>query len=121
VYFNNLSVFAQDTWKVTPRLTLTYGLRWKFNPAPHGSKPLYTFTNYDDPRNIAPAAEGTPLYKSTWKNFAPRIGAAYLLDSRTGRETTLRGGFSRTPNFASELLNSKAGILGSGCRISNFA
>src|ERR1035441_7866223 len=24
-------VFAQDTWKVTPHLTLTYGVRWSYN------------------------------------------------------------------------------------------
>jgi hypothetical protein len=92
VYFNNLSAFVQDVWKISPRMTLTYGARWEFNPAPHGSRPLYTFQNYDDPRNIQPAPVGTPLYRSTWKNLAPRIGATYALDSREGRETTVRAG-----------------------------
>jgi hypothetical protein len=108
VYFNNLSAFAQDTWKTTPRLSLTYGVRWEFNPAPHGSKPLYTFTNYGDPRNIAPAPVGTPLYKSTWKNFGPRIGAAYQLDPRPGRETTLRGGFGMFYDLGSGIISQSA-------------
>jgi hypothetical protein len=108
VYFSNISAFAQDTWKATPRLTLTYGVRWEFNPAPRGSKPFYTFTADDDPKTIAPAPEGTPLYQSTWKNFAPRLGAAYLLDSRAGRETTLRGGFGMFYDLGSGIISQAA-------------
>ncbi len=108
VYFNNLSAFAQDTWKLSPRLTLTYGLRWELNPAPYGSKPLYTFAETMDPRSITPAPEGTPLYKTSWTNFAPRLGVSYLLDPRSGRETNLRAGFGLFYDLGSGIISQAA-------------
>ena len=32
---NSVYLFAQDSWKIKPNLTLNYGLRWEFN------QPLY--------------------------------------------------------------------------------
>jgi outer membrane receptor protein involved in Fe transport len=93
LFFTNFSAFAQDMWKITRRLTLTYGLRWDVNPPPTGEKELFTFTGFDNPATLTLAPQGTPLWETTYSNFAPRIGLAYQLSQEQGRETVLRGGF----------------------------
>jgi hypothetical protein len=92
--FTNFSAYAQDTWRVKPRLTLTYGLRWEMNPAPtgEGSHDLFTVLGVDDPTMLTLAPRGTPHYKSRFLNFAPRAGLAYQLVQSQGRETVLRAG-----------------------------
>ncbi len=92
--FNNFSAFGQDTWKVFPRLTLTYGLRWEVNPPPTDSNgyDAYTVIGLDNPATMTLAPKGTPLWKTTYDNFAPRFGVSYQLSDSTGYDTVLRGG-----------------------------
>jgi Carboxypeptidase regulatory-like domain len=92
--FNNLSIYGQDTWRASPSLTLTYGLRWDVNPPPSeadGNLP-YRLTGVENRATIALAARGERLYDTTYNNFAPRIGMAWR-PFQSGTELTIRGGF----------------------------
>jgi hypothetical protein len=89
---NNVSVFLQDHWRVTPRLSLTYGLRYEINPAPTGDPLLpFTFDGLDAPRTMTLAPAGTPFFETSYTNLAPRVGAAYVLSDRG--DLVVRGGF----------------------------
>ena len=92
------SAFVQDTWKITHKLTLDYGLRYDFGTYLReraGREAAFSPTVAD------PSAAGHPgagIYEATCKcnfaqdypwAFAPRIGLAYQL----GTKSVLRGGF----------------------------
>jgi Carboxypeptidase regulatory-like domain/TonB dependent receptor-like, beta-barrel/TonB-dependent Receptor Plug Domain len=108
--FTNFSAYGQDTWKATPHATLTYGLRWDINPPPRGrnGKDLFTLDNLDNLAALRLAPQGTPLYETTYSNFAPRIGVAYQLSQSPGREMILRGGFGIFYDLGSGLVGNAA-------------
>jgi hypothetical protein len=82
---NELSVFAQDSWKVRPNLTVNYGLRWDAQYMPKTVDPSTTayaqFLN--DPRF---PSDGT--IPDQTKEFQPRLGIAW--DVKGNRKSVLR-------------------------------
>src|SRR5262249_32605688 len=115
-YTTNSSYFIQDDWKVSPKLTFNFGLRYELHP-PFNDK-TKQLTNFDpqfpggrvivqDPNLVAPAFRksigNTPIvtYQQAdlpetlrnldKTNFNPRFGFAYRpLDNNS---TVIRGGF----------------------------
>src|SRR6266849_6373166 len=98
-YENNFGFYVQDSYRVTPRLTLNYGLRWDYfgvvqeknnllsnitsiSPAPGTGS--FTLTQVGQPGLSS-------LYNPDKKDFAPRVSAAWDV---TGKgKTVVRAGF----------------------------
>ena len=94
---HNFGAFAQDTWRIRPGLTLTYGVRWDLDFAPSSYNGLnllaVTGFNLSDLSQLALAPAGTTPFHTTYGNVAPRLGAAYQFHQSQGWQTVLRGGW----------------------------
>jgi hypothetical protein len=94
---NVMGFYAQDTWKLKPNLTLSYGLRWDYSsPVTDAGNRLSGFNQYNGEWYVpagdvdAPAVLPTGVYVSgdhiapnDYKNFSPRLGVDYGINSKT--------------------------------------
>ena len=110
--FRNLGVFAQDTWRIAPRLTVTYGLRWDVDFVPSSSPEFDAVTgfNLSNLSSLALVPAGTPPYKTKWGDLAPRIGLAYQVSDSQRWQTVLRGGFGVFFDLASSEAGNNVGL-----------
>jgi hypothetical protein len=103
--FQNLGLFGQDSWKITPRLSLTYGLRWDVDFAPQSlSGPNFaslTGFSLTDYSQLSLGPQGKSIYGTQFGSFAPRMGLAYQLSKDQSRVRVLRGGFGVFYDLAS--------------------
>jgi hypothetical protein len=111
------SLYFQDDFRVSSKLTLNMGLRWEF------ASPLYTrdnnYSNFDPATDTMTGATSGSLYNRSlvhpdYTDFGPRLGLAYSIDAKT----VARAGygisydFFNRPGSAQEGINAPNALFG---------
>lgn len=111
------AAYAQDDWRVTPKLTVNLGVRWDF------ASPLYerdnNYSDFNPSTDSMVKATGGSLYNRSlvhpdYKDYAPRLGLAYSWDSKT----VIRSGYGisysyfNRPGSALEGINAPQALFG---------
>jgi len=79
---NTFDWWVHDNWQVTNKLNINYGVRWSYvGPLFDIDSSITTFSIANGFQNAGKG--GVDLWPKDWNNFAPRLGFAYNLASKT--------------------------------------
>jgi hypothetical protein len=119
--YPEIDLYAQDTWKPRPSLTIDAGLRYEAKLAPRNGDDLIRRPGQSLAVGNAPSDtlrwEQGSLYEDDWNNVAPSVGFAW--DPRSDGKSVLRGNyrmaFDRINTFvlSSNIFQSIPGITAS--------
>jgi len=93
--YTNTAIYVQDEFRASQRLNISLGVRWEVNPSPtadSGTLPYIALGDLNSPSSLTLGATGTRFWKTTYYNFAPRLGIAYRAHTLAGQETVIRAG-----------------------------
>jgi hypothetical protein len=103
------SLYVQDDFHVSPKLTVNIGLRWEF------ASPLFerdnNYSNFDPTTDSMIKATGGDLFHRSlvhpdYKDLGPRLGMAYSID----KKTVVRGGYGISYTFFNRVGSALEGI-----------
>jgi hypothetical protein len=93
---HRLFSYVQDTWRITPKLTLNYGVRWEiYFPQYVNGKDQGGFQNLATGEVAITGENGTGMngnIATAFTHFAPRLGLSYQLEPKT----VIRTGYGRS-------------------------
>jgi len=108
-------LFAQDSWRVTPQLTLSVGLRWDLQMPIEPTNNIMSMSTYADLCGVSGVGsngscnlfqpgvltgvrptfvqydKGNPGYQTDWNNVAPSVGVAWRPNVQSGWLRTILG------------------------------
>src|SRR5882672_11184505 len=101
-YQTGIGLYAQDKWQVTPRLTVTYGVRWDGTRNPQTQSPItgqMVYAGVGAGSHLIPVPQGVP---NDYEQWGPRVGAAWNLGGGS-HPTTVRAAwgfyYAQTPTI----------------------
>jgi hypothetical protein len=120
-HYNEFEFYGQDSWRVRPNITVTYGLRWQYHSVPFEANGFEAVPNQNIstifPVRVAnalqgisgndaapivsynlggPANNGPDYYKPDYHDFSPRLGIAYTPSFSDGLLGSLLGNHKTT-------------------------
>jgi hypothetical protein len=127
------AVYVQDSWKVTRKLTMDYGVRWDHGTYQHEQFGRYASFSPTVPNPSASGRPGGQIFEATCNcKFAhnypfaigPRLGAAYQINSKTvinsgfgvvyGANTVQTGSTTNVANASTPAFGQVVGLLQNG-------